>query len=309
MAIPAVCDDSSALPQCPGCRQRDARIIQLEQQLVALQAENRKLAERVGRNAFNSSIPPSAQPLDAPKFPKKKPSGRNRGGQPGHRARTRTLLPTTHVDAVVPFVPANCERCQAPLAAEPQAGDPPPHRHQIVELPPQLIHVTEYQGQARTCATCGHVTWAVIPAAVRAHATGPRLVAVVSYLTGCQHISKRGVTEFCTTVLGAPMALGTVANLEREMSAALAPAHAEAAQAVQQARVKNVDETSWKLAGALLWLWTAATRSVALYLIVPSRGWSRPTTTQSAFSVVASCGANALLVARARTAAASSNAF
>ena len=147
MAIPAVCDDSSALPQCPGCRQRDARIIQLEQQLVALQAENRKLAERVGRNAFNSSIPPSAQPLDAPKFPKKKPSGRNRGGQPGHRARTRTLLPTTHVDAVVPFVPANCERCQAPLAAEPQAGDPPPHRHQIVELPPQLIHVTEYQGQ------------------------------------------------------------------------------------------------------------------------------------------------------------------
>src|ERR1700747_2879363 len=56
------------------------------------------------------------------------------------------------------------------------------------------------------------------------------------------------------------------------MSEALAPAHAEAQQAVQQAAAKNVDETGWKRAGAKCWLWGAATAWVACFIIAPTRG-------------------------------------
>jgi len=73
-------------------------------------------------------------------------------------------------------------------------------------------------------------------------------------------------------LFGVPLALGTVAVLEQEMSAAVAAAHAEAQQAVQQAPVKNVDETSWKLAGQLCWLWTAVTAAVACFVIHGRRG-------------------------------------
>ena len=271
MASPAVRHNPRVLPQCPGCRERDLRITQLEQQLVALQAENQKLGERVRRNSSNSSMPPSSNPPDAPQFPKKKPTGRKRGAQPGHPPQPRSLLPAEQVDEVVPLVSACCEDCQARLPAKPRPDDPPPHRHQIIDLPPKLIHVTEYQGQARICA-CGHVTWATIPADVRAHSIGPRLAAAASYLTGCQQVSKRGVTEFFSTILGAPIALGTVSNLEREMSAALESPHAEAARAVRRAPVKNVDETGWKQAGKLCWLWMAATRFVALFVIARGRG-------------------------------------
>src|SRR5262249_54671408 len=52
-----------------------------------------------------------------------------------------------------------------------------------------------------------------------------------------------------------------------------APAHAEALQVVRAADVKNVDETSWKLAGRLCWLWVAATGTVAAFLIHARRGW------------------------------------
>jgi transposase len=69
-----------------------------------------------------------------------------------------------------------------------------------------------------------------------------------------------------------PLALGTVGNLQAQMSAALAPAHAEALEAVRAA-VKNVDETSWKLAGKLCWLWVAAAGTVAAFLIHARRGW------------------------------------
>ena len=66
--------------------------------------------------------------------------------------------------------------------------------------------------------------------------------------------------------------MGTISNLEAEMSAALETADTEAQQAVQQARVKNVDETGWKQAGAKCWLWGAATATVVCFVIAPSRG-------------------------------------
>jgi transposase len=68
-------------------------------------------------------------------------------------------------------------------------------------------------------------------------------------------------------VFDAPVALGTVVNLEQEMSAALAAAHQEAVAAVQAAAVKHADETSWKLRGGLCWLWGAATAGVAAFVI------------------------------------------
>lgn len=270
MASAKACDKPPVLPQCLGCQERDRRITQLEQQLAVLQTENQKLGERVRRNSSNSSMPPSSNPPDAPKFPKKKPSGRQRGAQPGHSPQPRTLLPAEQVDEVVPLVPACCEKCQARLPDKPCADDPPPRRHQVFELPPKLIHVTEYQGQARTCA-CGHVTWAAIPADIRAYSIGPRLAAAASCLTGCHQVSKRGVSEFFATIIGAPIALGSVSNLEQEMSAALEAPHAEAARAVRRAPVKNVDETGWKKAGKLCWLWMAATKFVALFIIARGR--------------------------------------
>lgn len=131
----------------------------------------------------------------------------------------------------------------------PTPNDPQPCWHQVVELPVIPVQVTEYQAHARTCLHCGHVTWAKIPNDIRDHVCGPRLTATLSFLSGVLHASRRGIEEFVETVLNVPIALGTVSNLEQEMSVALAAAHAEAQQAVQQAAAKHVDETGWKQAG------------------------------------------------------------
>ena len=86
-----------------------------------------------------------------------------------------------------------------------------------------------------------------------AHSVGPRFTSVLSYFAGCHGVSKRGVEEIATVVFDVPVALGTVANLEQEMSAALAVPHQEAVAAVRAAEVKHADETSWKLRGKLCW--------------------------------------------------------
>src|SRR6266516_1449978 len=115
-------------PECAGCRARDARIAELEQRLAVLEA-------RLGTNSSNSSVPPSANPLGAPKPVRKKKSKRRPGGQPGHPPRLKQLLPPERVQHTERFVPKQCDHCQAVLPAEPSPGDPEPTRFQTIELP------------------------------------------------------------------------------------------------------------------------------------------------------------------------------
>lgn len=254
-------------PACPGCRERDTRIVALEQRVVELEALVRDLLTRLGTNAANSSTPPSANPLGAPKPVVKKKSRLRPGAQPGHRPHRKQLLPPERVQETVVFVPQRCRQCQARLPAEAGPNDPAPTRHQVVELPPVIAQVTEYQGHARTCPCCGVVTHEPLPRELLSHGTGPRLTAALSYLSGCHGISKRGVEEIADHLFAAPVALGTVVHLEQEMSAALAAPHQEALAAIQAAAVKHADETSWKQRGKLCWLWTAATATVAAFVI------------------------------------------
>ena len=251
--------------QCPGCRERDARIAQLEAKVLALEGQLRDLLDK---------LKPPTPPRPAPKLPAapaKKPTGRQPGAQDGHPAHLKRRLPPERVDHVVPFIPQRCRKCAADLPRKAGAHDPPPTWHQVAELPPVAAEITEYQGHYRTCPCCGEVNHAAIPQNVRAHAIGPRLSATLSYLAGSHGMSKRGLEEVCEAVFEAPLALGTVANLEAEMSMALAGAHREALDAVAAAEVKHVDETGWKERGKKRWLWVAATATLAAFLISPWR--------------------------------------
>ena len=252
---------------CPGCCQRDETIAALRLRVGALEDRVRELEVQLNRNTTNSSLPPSANPPGAPKLPPKKPSGRRSGGQPGHTAHLRRRLPPERIQRTRDFIPRHCQRCHEPLPAVAAPDDPQPTWHQVAELPKLAAEVTEYRGHYRTCTCCGLRNHAAIPADLKAHSIGPRLAATLAYLTGRHHLSQRGLEELAEDVFEVPLSLGSVGLLNQQMSAALAPAHTEALQAVRTAAVKNVDETGWKLAGVGCWLWAAATTTVAAFVI------------------------------------------
>ena len=243
----------------------EARITELEQRVRDLEAQ-------LKQNSSNSSRPPSSDLPQAPQRPSKPPTGRKPGGQPGHPGHSRTRLPLARVDKVVDYWPAACERCQTALPQVPQAGDPEPIWHQVAEVPLAAAVVTEHQAHGSRCPGCGHCTWAEIPADIRAHGFGVNLTALVGYLGVCCRGSQRIIEEFVETVFQVPMSLGTVANLEQEMSAALREPYQEAQQNVRAAAVKNTDETGWRQAGQRRWLWLAATATVACFKICVGRG-------------------------------------
>src|SRR5215217_4592067 len=113
--------------------------------IVALQERIRDLEARLGQTSANSSRPPSSDPPQAPARPKAPPSGRKRGGQPGHRGACRALLPVEQVDEVVVVVPERCRHCGQAFPDTPARRGAGVWRHQVVELLPLAVRVTEYQ--------------------------------------------------------------------------------------------------------------------------------------------------------------------
>ena len=248
-----------------------ARIAQLEEENARLREENRRLKERLGLNSSNSSKPPSS---DAPGPPRqsKRPTGRRPGGQPGHKKHERALLPPEQVQHVVEVVPKECRGCKRRLRGQ----DSAPRRHQVVEVPPLSAIVTEYRSHALTCPACGEVTRGEVPEHARS-VFGDRLAALASLLVGKYRLSKRLVKDALSDMVGVELSLGSVSNLEAEMSQALAPAAAEALAFVRASEAVNADETSFAQGreggrAARVWLWVVATALVVVFHIAPIRG-------------------------------------
>src|SRR5437016_5507139 len=100
---------------------------QLVQQVEVLQARMRGLEARLGQNSFNSSRPPSSDPPQAPRRSSAS-TGRARGGQPGHVAHQRAVVPPERVDHILDHWPTSCARCAAPLPMPTLGADFVPHQ-------------------------------------------------------------------------------------------------------------------------------------------------------------------------------------
>jgi transposase len=248
-----------------------AYVAALEAAVSALSARLAAVEARLGQSSRNSSRPPSSDPPGTTP-PATNPRGRQPGGQPGHPGRCRALLDAAQVSRTIVCVPSQCGGCGAALSERAGPTDPADERRQVWEVPPAAVEVTEYRLAARRCAGCGRTTRAAVPAGVGTDGCGPRLTAVSATLSGRFRLSKRETAACLGAVFGVEVAVGTVSALEQTVSAALEPVVAEAAAAVQQAAVVNMDETGWREARRRVWLWTAVTATLTVFQIHASRG-------------------------------------
>ena len=254
-------------PEDPRDR-RIAELMALVERLTARVAELEAQVARLSRNSTNSSKPPSSDPPTVTRSPRP-PTGKKRGGQPGHQGHQRKLLPSEQVDKVVRLIPDRCGCCGESNSLTPCATAPV--RSQLVEIPPIKPTVTEHQQFAVTCSACGATTLAPLPADVPRGAFGPRLAAMLAVCTAKYRLSKRAVREMLSDFLGVELCLGSVANVEQQVSAALAAPTAAARAYVQGAKVVHADETSWRENKQKAWLWVAATPLVSVFLIAARR--------------------------------------
>jgi transposase len=253
---------------------RDDVIIELRRMVAELRARVANLESQLRQNSSNSGKPPSSYaPSEREQRPKPKPSGRPRGGQPGHKGHKRALLPPDQVTAALDYFPGACRKCGGRLAKKPSAD---PYRHQVVEVPDIRPDVTEHRLHEGCCADCGTVTRARLPDGVPAGMCSPRLVAVVALMTAGYNLSRRQATTLLRDVLGIRISLGALSESEAGMSMALEEPVKEALAYACRQPVKHVDATGWRQSGDSRSLWTIATTMVTVFAVTLRRQPSLP---------------------------------
>jgi transposase len=230
--------------------------------IAAFEVQIAELEARLKQDSSNSSRPPSSDPPGRKPAPPRRPSGRKRGGQPGHRRNDRIRL---EPDEIVDVKPENCRRCDEPLAGD----DPEPIVRQVFEVPEVKPRVVEYRLHRLICPRCGESTSGVAPDEAE-FGFGPRTQAVCAALAGDGRLSKRRIARAMGDLFGLPISPASVCELERRTAEALAPIHAEAIEHIRELAV-NVDETGWRSERRKGWLWTAAAKGLAVFRIAANR--------------------------------------
>lgn len=239
----------------------------MEQRIDQLEARVRDLEARLKLNSTNSSKPPSSDPIGLKRKPPAPPSGKKRGGQPGHRKARRALVPPEQIRATFHCKPTTCRRCGRGLSGD----DPKPLIHQVAELPKVEPIVDEYRLHRLICPGCGETTCGTLPPGVAGGGFGPYLQAVLAMFAGAYRLSKAQIQQLSADLFGLSISTGMISKLERHSAAALEAPYNELAVSVHQAGAANIDETSWRQDRKKSWLWATVTKVATVFTIAGTR--------------------------------------
>jgi transposase len=240
----------------------ERRIAELERQLKVFK-----------QNSTNSSKPPSSDGLAGPprERGRRKKSRRKAGGQPGHRGTHRPWV--ERVDETRPVLPEQCQHCGHSLPAEVEQVQTigSPQRHQVTELPPIQARIIEYQCHRVVCPECGASTRAGLPLEATGQ-FGPRLAALIAYLTVVCRLPRRVVEAMLEQVLGIAISLGSTQKCWEEASEAVAGPCRELERQLKDEPVLNIDETGWRTNGDKRFLWAFVAARYVVYTVAATRG-------------------------------------
>jgi transposase len=238
-----------------------------EERIAGLENRLNDLENRLKLNSTNSSKPPSSDPIGMKRKPPALPSGKKRGGQPGHRKAQRVLVPPEKVHETFDCKPDACRRCGHELAGD----DPEPVIHQVAELPRIEPIVDEYRLHRLTCPACRATTCGALPAGVPTGCFGPYLQAVLAMFAGAYRLSKRQIRQVASDLFTLSISIGMISKLERQSAVVLEVPYHELAIAVHRAQATNIDETSWRERLRKVWLWATVTPLFTVFTIAKNR--------------------------------------
>lgn len=238
--------------------------LQLKEKNKNLSLRLLEIEERLNTNSSNSSKAPSQDPFRKTK--QSPSSGRKQGGQPGHPAATRKMLPPDKVSRMIEIRPEICSRC-GELMTEMDSISVK-HR-QVIELSMASPDVTQYNIHDCKCKSCGKRVKGCTPKEAR-KSFGPRLMAFLTMLSGEAGVTKRKICRIMSH-LGIKISLGSLCNIHHLAATLLKKPFEEIRSVALQSSNLNADESSWRYKYNTCWLWIGATPVATFFCIDPSR--------------------------------------
>ena len=234
------------------------RLAELEALVKALQAQL-EAALRAGKR--------QAAPFSkgAPKAEPKTP-----GRKAGHPAAQRPK--PQRVDRVVEAaLPARCPSCGGPVM---------PDRVEVqyqVDIPPVQPVVTQFEVHVGHCGDCqrrlqGHHPQQTSDALGAASVQlGPRALTLAAEAKHELGVPYGKISRWFESAFGLTVCRAAWARADQRLALRGAPVYLKLIDLLRQSHSVAVDETGWKVAGKLAWLWVFTTEVVTVYLIDPTR--------------------------------------
>ena len=248
-----------------------ARLEAQDAKLAALGERVEELEQRLKRDSSNSSLPPSHDPPWLGKRGRSRGTGQKAGAQPGHVGHGRSLFPIERVTELVDHWPQRCS-CGHVFGEAAREPSEAPARHQVAELPPLAVEISEHRLQRVSCPNCGRTVRAELPVGVPRGCFGPKLEAAIAALTVRNRLSRRQLVELLDELFGCPIAVGTIDAILTRTAGTLEPVYEKLLEQTRAAGALNIDETGWYLSGESRTLWGAFSKETAVLRIAPDRG-------------------------------------
>lgn len=245
------------------------RVEKLEAENAELKAQVQELLDKVGKSSRNSSKPPSSDTTaQRAKRPKKKPSPRNRGAQPGHEGHQRALIDESEVDEIERHFP----RSQCACGGDVLIDADPCFRHQVFDLPEVKFTVTEHQVFDGQCSCCRQVHKGHWPDSIPSGQMGPTLVAWIVMMSSSFHLSIRQMQQLLSEQWQLKFSVGAISEAQGKALPWLTPLYQDIGEHIRHEDVVHADETRYFLDAECRWLWALATNSCLYLMAHYSRG-------------------------------------
>jgi len=246
---------------------KDVRIKQLEEEVVALRKQLAELQAKIAslvKNSSNSSKPPSS---DITKPPKSGGGGRKRSfkkRKPKRRRIDPAPFPEERVDQTYDYF-FNAPGDLVPLDEY--------RSFQQVELIDNPFRITEHRCRVYIDPRTGNKVLATLPPEIRRGGLlAPKLTAWIGYLKSVSRCSYTQIGSMLEEVFDLPLSRGLLAKAVRKLGDATAPIYDQLCARLPNESVLNVDETGHKDRGKLMWTWCFRSPNFTVYRISPSRG-------------------------------------
>ena len=209
------------LEQRQRLEQTQQGVAALKKELAELKEQLRKLSTRSSENSSQASSQDSYKKKSKPKNFINPPRGNKRGPKYGHLGTTRNGFET--VDRHVMLTLEHCPVCGSDLE---RVSGRPTQQHQVAELVPQLVEVSEYERPLYECPNCGWRGIAPLPIGCREDFSyGGLLSSLVGWLGYGGHLSWEKQRFLVETVLGVPLSQGSLAKMHRWFCESLYPSY------------------------------------------------------------------------------------
>jgi transposase len=243
----------------------------LQRRLDKILAENerlRKELEEALRSLKRQAAPFSkGEPKPNPKKPGRKP-----GNAYGERA-CRPIPPRVDQQIAVPL-PNNSPCCAAPIIYQDT-------KEQYQEDIVRMTILRKFDIQVGRCACCGRhmqgrhplqTSDALGAAQVQ---LGPEALSLAAHLNKEMGISHERVARVLDLGYGLHTNRSTICRAMLRLGKKAAPTYEGLVNAARASIVNQLDETGWRVAGHLEWLWVAVSEQVTVYSILPGRGFEQ----------------------------------